>query len=45
MASFSIEVGDIFLLDTGAEKYHWYVAIAPFSEEEFVLVNIYLTRS
>ena len=40
MASFSLDVGDIFLLDTGAEKNHWYVAIAPFSDEEFVLVNI-----
>lgn len=40
MADFSISPGDIFLLDTGTEKYHWYIAIAPLSETEFLFVNI-----
>lgn len=40
MADFSIHLGDIFLLNTGSEKNHWYIAIAPMSAEEFILVNI-----
>ena len=43
MTNFSINLGDIFLLDTGASKFHWYIAIAPMSSDnsgEFVFVNI-----
>ncbi|MDB9495540.1 hypothetical protein PN441_14610 [Spirulina major CS-329] len=40
MADFSINLGDVFLLDTGASKYHWYIAIAPLSSEEFIFVNV-----
>jgi hypothetical protein len=40
MADFSINLGDIFLLDTGAPKNHWYIAIAPMGEERFIFVNI-----
>ena len=40
MADFSINLGDIFLLDTGADKNHWYIAIAPMGNERFIFVNI-----
>ena len=40
MADFSINLGDIFLLDTGAQKNHWYIAIASMSDDKFVFVNI-----
>lgn len=40
MADFSINLGDIFLLDTGSQKNHWYIAIAPLSSDEFLFVNI-----
>lgn len=42
MADFCIRLGNIFLLDTGTEKKHWYIAIAPMSSssEEFIFVNI-----
>ncbi|WP_072620417.1 hypothetical protein [Spirulina major] len=40
MARFSINLGDIFLLNTGATKPHWYIAIAPFLSEEYIFVNV-----
>lgn len=40
MASFSIELGDVYLLGTGAPKNHWYIALVPFGNDGFVFVNI-----
>lgn len=40
MARFSIVLGDVYLLDTGATKNHWYIALVPFGDEAFVFVNI-----
>ena len=40
MASFSIELGDVYLLATSAPKNHWYIALVPFGDNAFVFVNI-----
>jgi hypothetical protein len=40
MARFSITLGDVYLLDTGGTKNHWYIALVPFGDESFVFVNI-----
>ncbi|MEQ9622547.1 hypothetical protein [Coleofasciculus chthonoplastes] len=40
MADLSINLGDIFLVDTGGQKNHWYIAIAPLSSNDFLFVNI-----